>query len=169
MNWRSIFTVYRKELRDSLRDRRTLISTIVIPTIVMPGLMFGLVRLGAKIEASNRQEIPSVMIIGGADSPGVIAALKQSPKLKVVPTRDDYQQQISDKKLRAAVSIPPGFEAGLAQHSAEPLVIYYYQGEGKSRVGVDALETFSATCATSTWPPRSPRNRCRRHLPGRSS
>jgi sodium transport system permease protein len=142
MNASNILTIYLKELRDALRDRRTLISTIVIPTIVMPGLMFGLVRLGAKIEASNRQEIPTVMILGGADSPQVVAALQQSPKFKVVPARDDYQQLIVDKKLRAAVTIPPGFEAGLARHSAEPVVISYYQGEGKSRVGVDALEAF---------------------------
>ena len=39
MNWRNITTVYLKELKDSLRDRRTLISVIVVPTIVMP-LMF---------------------------------------------------------------------------------------------------------------------------------
>jgi hypothetical protein len=30
MNWHHIITVYLKELRDSLRDRRTLISMIVI-------------------------------------------------------------------------------------------------------------------------------------------
>src|ERR1700752_4206414 len=36
MNWRNILTVYGKELRDMLRDRRTVISMIVIPTLVMP-------------------------------------------------------------------------------------------------------------------------------------
>ena len=33
MNWQHIVTVYLKELKDSLRDRRTLISMIVIPTL----------------------------------------------------------------------------------------------------------------------------------------
>ena len=36
MNWNNILTVYVKELRDSLRDRRTLLSTIIIPTLVIP-------------------------------------------------------------------------------------------------------------------------------------
>ena len=34
MNWNNIVTVYLKELKDSLRDRRTLMSTIIIPTLV---------------------------------------------------------------------------------------------------------------------------------------
>jgi sodium transport system permease protein len=41
MNWHNIITVYFKELKDSLRDRRTLISMIVIPRCVMPLLIFG--------------------------------------------------------------------------------------------------------------------------------
>ena len=35
MSWNNIVTVYLKELKDSLRDRRTLLSTIIIPTLVM--------------------------------------------------------------------------------------------------------------------------------------
>lgn len=142
MNWRNVLTIYLKELRDALRDRRTLISTIIIPTVVMPGMMFGMIRLGAKIDAANRQETPTVMVVGGEDSPGVLAALRQSPKFKIVATTDDYKQRIVDKKLRAAVGIPAGFEAKLAQHDAEQVTIYHYQGEAKSRLGVDALEAF---------------------------
>ena len=42
MSWRNIGTVYRKELTDSLRDRRTVISMIVIPVVLMPLLTIGL-------------------------------------------------------------------------------------------------------------------------------
>ena len=41
MNWNAICTVYFKELKDSLRDKRTLITTIVIPTLLIPAMMFG--------------------------------------------------------------------------------------------------------------------------------
>ena len=34
--FRLTWVVFAKELRDALRDRRTLISVIVIPTLVMP-------------------------------------------------------------------------------------------------------------------------------------
>ena len=41
MNWGNIVTVYLKELRDSLRDRRTVFSVIIIPTLVIPLMTFG--------------------------------------------------------------------------------------------------------------------------------
>jgi sodium transport system permease protein len=142
MNFKNVATIYLKELRDAVRDRRTLMSTILIPTIVMPAMTFGMFKIGAKIEASNRQEIPAVMIIGGDDSPGVLKELRAATAFRIVPTRDDYKQQVVDKKIRAAVGIPAGFEASLARHGAERVTIYYYQGEGKSRYGVEALEKF---------------------------
>ena len=142
MNWNNIVTVYLKELKDSLRDRRTLISIIVIPTFVMPALFFGVGKIAAGVVSKAREEIPSVMILGGEDSPGVAAELTQSKKLKVVPMAPDWKQQISDKRVRAAVLIPPGFEAGLKAGEAGPVILYNYEGELKSGFAVNELEKF---------------------------
>ena len=45
MNLSNVVTVYLKELKDSLRDRRTLMSVIVIPTLVMPLMFFGIGKI----------------------------------------------------------------------------------------------------------------------------
>lgn len=117
MNWSNIVTVYLKELRDSLRDRRTLLSTIIIPTLVMPLMTFGFGKIATTVVSKARDEIPTIMVLGGADSPGVVAELKAAKKFKVLPLGADtlaqVKEKISDKKLRAAVQIPAGFEAGL--------------------------------------------------------
>src|SRR5438874_4431641 len=105
MKWKDIFTVYRKELKDALRDRRTLISTFVIPAFVMPALMFGFGTASHKAYQTVQAEIPSVMIIGGANAPELRQACESDGKLKIVPTMDDYAAQITAKKLRAAVEI----------------------------------------------------------------
>ncbi len=142
MNAHSIVTVYLKELKDSLRDRRTLMSMIIIPTFVMPALTFGVARIATGIFSKARGETPTVMVLGGDDSPGVVTALKQSKKLRVVATAADWKQQISDKKVRAAVQIPDHFEAGLKSGLADPVVIYNYDGELKSGFAVSELERF---------------------------
>ena len=142
MNWKNIFTVYLKELKDTLRDRRSLISIIVIPTFVMPALFFGVGKIAVGIVSKAKEEIPSVMILGGEDSPGVVRELKQAKKLRVVAAADDWKQQISDKKVRAAVRIPAGFEPGLQAGAAEPVIIYNYEGELKSGFAVAELERF---------------------------
>ncbi len=142
MSWNHIATVYAKELKDSLRDRRTLLSMIVIPTIVMPLLMFGAGKVASVVIARAREEIPLVMILGGAESPAVVAQLRESKKFRVVPPRTDWKAQIADKKIRAAVKLPVDFGRALKDGAAEPVVIYHYEGELKSSFAAGELDKF---------------------------
>ncbi len=142
MNWKNIFTVYRKELKDSLRDRRTLLSTILIPTLVMPVLMFGVGKIMSTVVTKAREEIPVVMVLDGARSPAVLAQLQAAKKLRVVPTTDDWKQKIADKKIRAAVGLPADFDTALKGGGTSQVTIYHYEGELKSSMGARELENF---------------------------
>ncbi len=142
MNWRSIRTIYTKELRDLLRDKRTVRSMIVIPLIVMPALTFGVGKIATMVVSKARAETPSVMVLGGADSPDVITQLKKEAKINLVPEAADWAQQISDKKLRVAVRLPEKFEAGLKAGAAPTVTIYHYEGELKSGFAVGEMEKF---------------------------
>lgn len=148
MHLANIFTIYRKELRDSLRDRRTLLSTIIIPSLVIPLMTFGVGAVMKRVINKASEEVPAIMIIGGADSPGVVAALSaaRNPEQKralfrIVPG-GDYKEQISNKTIRAAVEIPAGFEAALKSGETRTITIYYYEGEIKSGFGQRALAKF---------------------------
>lgn len=142
MSLRNVGIVYRKELIDSLRDRRTIISMIVVPLLVMPLLTIGMGILSVTLVGEAMKEIPKVMILGGEDSPGVVAELRQLKDVQVVPAKPDYADEISDKKIRAAVEIPEGFEAKLAAGETSTVKIYMYEGEMKSGFGADRLQRF---------------------------
>ena len=142
MNWKNILTVYLKELKDSLRDRRAIISIVVIPTLVMPALFFGVGKIAAGVVSKAKQETPAIAIIGGEDSPGIVSSLKESRKWRTVETAADWKQQISDKKIRAAVQLPPDFEKNLKAGDLNPVIIYHYEGELKSGLAVGELERY---------------------------
>ena len=142
MNWSHIVTIYLKELKDSLRDRRTLISMIVVPTLLMPLIMFGAGFVMSKVVRKAQAEATSLVIVGGADSPEVVAALKADPKFRVVEARGDYKQMVSEKQIRLAVEIPPGFEAALKSGETKAVTLYHYQGEMKSGMGVGEVDRF---------------------------
>ncbi len=142
MNWKNIVTIYLKELKDSLRDRRTLISTIVIPTLAMPVLFMLGTTIATKVIKSARDEANTIVILGGADSPAVVTALKADKTFRVIDAGSDYRQLISDKRIRLAVDIPAGFEAALKGSEPKTVTLYYYQGEMKSGMGVSAAERF---------------------------
>ncbi|AOS43878.1 ABC-2 family transporter protein [Lacunisphaera limnophila] len=142
MNWHTIVTIYLKELKDSLRDRRTLISMIVVPTLLMPVIMFGAGYVMSKVMRQAKAEATSLVVLGGADSPAVVAALKADPKFKLVEPYMDFKKMISEKHIRLAVEIPEGFEAALQNGEARTVTLYHYQGEMKSSMGVGEVERF---------------------------
>jgi sodium transport system permease protein len=142
MSLHNILTVYRKELRDSLRDRRTLISMIVIPMLMIPGIMIAVAGITMKMVNKAREEIPTVMVLGGDDSPVLRAALAKNPKLRLAPFAADWKRQISDKQLRAAVEIPAGFEAALDRGAPAEIEIYNYEGELRSDLAAGELRDF---------------------------
>ncbi len=65
MNLRHLGIVYRKELRDLLRDRRTIISMIVGPVIIMPLLTIGMGALAMQQINKTMAETAHAMILGG--------------------------------------------------------------------------------------------------------
>jgi sodium transport system permease protein len=142
MNWKAIRIVFGKELRDSLRDRRTIISMIVVPVLAIPLLMFGVGTLMFKTVTKARQEIPRVMIIGGENSPKVLSALRAAKSLQIIPATADFTNQIVEKRVRAVVKLPPDFDAAIALGEKAEVEIYEYQGEIKSSFAAGNLNAF---------------------------
>ena len=142
MNWRAIRIVYGKELRDSLRDRRTIISMIVVPVLAIPLLTFGVGTLMFKTMTKAREEIPRVMISGGENSPKVLSALRAARNLQIVPAREDFTNAIVEKRVRAVVKLPPEFDAAIARGEKAGVEIYEYAGEIKSGFAAENLDAF---------------------------
>jgi len=142
VNGRNIAVVYRKELTDSLRDRRTLISMIVVPIFLMPVLTIFVGVLSARVIGKAMLQVPSVMIVGAENSPRILSALRALPDVRIVPPSSDYAQQIVDKKIRAAVELPSDFDAMVARGETAPVRIDMYEGEINSGFGADKLQKF---------------------------
>jgi sodium transport system permease protein len=140
MNLHAIGVVYRKELTEWLRDRRTLISTVLVPLLMFPILITGMISVTSALMDKADKAIPKVMIIDGDDSPEVLAALHDIKDLEFVPYETNWKDQISDKKIRAAVQIPKGFQSSLQSGNSQTVDIYYYEGEIKSELGAKHVE-----------------------------
>src|SRR5215467_7964846 len=140
MNISAIGVVYRKELTEWLRDRRTLISTVLVPLLAFPILMVGITALATVMIGAAEKEVPKIMILGGEDSPQLLDRLTKLDKLTIVPHAADWKEQISNKDIRAAVEIPKGFQSALMEGNAPTVNIYYYQGELKSSFGADHVQ-----------------------------
>jgi len=142
MSARNIGIVYRKELTEALRDRRTLITTFLVPLLLIPVLGAGFTSVMSAVIGNAKKEKPRIMIIGGDDSPGVVEALRKNPKINVVPTSENWKDLVVEKKIRAAVEIPPSFQADLSKGQAKTVKINVYGGELKSEFAAANIESL---------------------------
>jgi sodium transport system permease protein len=142
MSLRNVGIVYRKELTEALRDRRTLISTIIVPLLLFPVLSVGFGSLAVALVGKAREETPKVMLRGGADSPAFVEGLKKLDKIEIVPDAPNWKDQIINKEVRAVVEIPTGFQADVAQQKSDTVRIYNYEGELKSEFATDKIEKY---------------------------
>jgi len=146
MSLRNIGIVYRKELREALRDRRTVIASVVIPLFLFPLLSVGLFTFIGSIVNKTGEASPKVMVIGGDDSPGVLAALRATPKVEIVAASPNWKDLVVEKEIPIAVEIPAEFDKRIADQKKLEVFIYKYTGELKSETAAgklnDSLRTY---------------------------
>lgn len=140
MSLKNVGIVYRKELREALRDRRTLVSSLVVPLLLFPILTAGLGAAISALVGKAKEEIPKVMILGGDDSPRLLEELHKSAAIHIVPTAANWKEQVVNKDIRAAIEIPPGFQSDVAQQKNVTLQIHNYNGDMKSSIATGRVQ-----------------------------
>jgi len=138
---RNAFVVYRKEALDMFRDRRTLMGIFLFPLLVFPLMSAGLGEVLEKSVQRTKQEATTVMLLGAEHAPQTAARLREAEGISLVPAAADYVRQINEKKLRAAVEFPAGFEEKLRAGADAPKVkVYFYRTELRSETAADRIE-----------------------------
>ena len=66
MTWRNTKILFLREVRDQLRDRRTLFMVAVLPVLLYPALGLGMVQMTVLF----REQPQTVVVLGEADLPG---------------------------------------------------------------------------------------------------
>lgn len=105
-----MWTVYFKELRESLRDRRSLLNVFVIGPFLGPVLFILLINVVASRELEKADRPLPVTVIGAEYAPNFVAALRQSG-IRVDPPVADPEQAVRDQRIELALRIPERFGA----------------------------------------------------------
>lgn len=106
------WTVYKKEIVDALRDRRTLMTVLLSSVLMGPLVLVMLSGLVAQFE--TRAEKRVVVVQGMEHAPGLRNFFeRQTFTVEAAPA--DYEQQLKASKLaEPVVVIPPGYAASAA-------------------------------------------------------
>ncbi len=141
---RNVWIVYSKELLDTVRDRRTIMSMIVVPIVIFPLLTIGFGSLVSEMTQKTQQEKQRVALISREDAPALYAVLDSSSELELatdwnLPV-DSIAPAILNKTIQAAVVVDSNFEGKVAGFDSSGITVYYDAAETKSEIAKEKLK-----------------------------
>ena len=122
-----ITLIFRKELKDMLRDRRTLFFMIVMPFLVI-FLIFNLsMRLGRDMEKRAQEKELRVAVFSAQPLPAFLSLLQTKEKVKIDTRvlKAEIEQAVNDGRLDFAISFPEDFSENLDHEGTSEVPVYY--------------------------------------------
>ena len=117
---RTVLTIFRKEITDALRDRRTLLTVLISSVLMGPLVLLAISALVASLESSaERREV----VVAGIERAPTLINFFERQTYTVKPAPADYEARLRSAKLTdAVVVVPKDFEAALVRGAAAPVV-----------------------------------------------
>ncbi len=134
---RATWTVYLKELRDALRDRRTLMTVLLSSVAIGPLALLMVSHLVAGIE--KRAEA-RVVVVQGMEYAPLLRNFFERQTYTVQAAPADYELQLQDSKLGEPVLvIGPDFQAEFARGDAPVVELVSSAANRRSETGAGAV------------------------------
>jgi sodium transport system permease protein len=116
---KKIGLIFRKEIMNAVRDRRVLISTVIIPLLVLPLVtMLPMMLIGKK--EHEAQERPSSIVVAGLKYPELEKALRATDRFTFVAA-DSIIRQIRQGRVDAGIEVT---DLPQDQHAAKVKVLF---------------------------------------------
>ncbi len=116
MNLQSTVFIYLKELKDILRDRRTLLSMILFPILIIPVFYLGIGAFMKGRMESLKSRSSVVAWIEREEAADLWARVNAVPGIDLLTGLEDTTialEMLRDKGINAVVVVPEGFSEGL--------------------------------------------------------
>ncbi len=140
MRWPVVWHLARKEILSTWRDRRALISNILIPLILMPVMMLGLPYLLGGIFEGQAVSMTPVAVNGSEHLPDGLRTLLDASLVELTEV-DDVEAAVRDTDAQAGLVVPEGFGDLIDAGEVPRLSLYTMVGNMQSDLALSKLQT----------------------------
>ncbi len=132
----NILTIYLKEMREVLRDRKTLIFMVALPTLVVPLLMNVMIGFIVRAEKKAQTEILTFAIFGAEHLPDLANAFSEEKGFEKVniSTQEAIASAIEENKIKFGLVIPQTTREQLERNEQIAVRFYYNNASATSKV-----------------------------------
>lgn len=133
------FLVFKKELTDIFRDRKTLLIGILIPLIIFP-VMFGFIGKSMKKTTQGVEENFKIAIVDEGNSQlGQFVKAQKGVKPQDVSS---MEEAIREGKIYAGIEIPKGFDEKISKELLADIKIVYDNSSQQSQMAFSTINSY---------------------------
>lgn len=134
-----VLTILAKELKDTIRDRRTLVVMVLLPIILMPLILVGTIMLQEWASRSALDHVTRLNVTGGENAPDLVVFLEGEPQLDLVSVPAP-EEAIRNGDIDASLDIPPDFQQSISAEKSAELTLLINSTRSGSSSSVAAME-----------------------------
>lgn len=126
-----VWIIIRKEILNSLRDTRTLITVFALPLILFPVIFTSMGYFTMKEKTKEETKVYNIGIINPVQDTSLLSYLKKGGNLNIFEGKD--VKQMFNKKAKAVIEIKKAEES-------EKVIIYYDGADKESNNAIERVE-----------------------------
>ncbi len=138
---RPALVVFLKECRESLRDRRVLMNTLLLGPLIGPLLFLVLMRLVVGRELEKAERPLPVVVINAERAPELVAALRQMGLEQRAPV-PDVELAVREQRIDLALRIGAGYGADWRAGRPAEVELIYDSSRRESGSDVERLRSM---------------------------
>lgn len=136
MNFKHVWIVFKKEVKDIARDKKTILTNLLVPIILMPLMFFVMGGSFSKMEKDINENI-TVALSQDSDTQEIRDLVQNeifvnNPNIKLNGAVADPIQAIRNDEVRFVIDVDKNYTESLSQELPYTITIIYDQSDTKS-------------------------------------
>ena len=127
-----ILTIMWKEIRDNLRDKRSLFFALIYGPILMPALMIGPIVMNAGKHTQSYDSGREIHVYGSERAPNLIQHLR-SKNIDAKDAGDDFKEKIIDGEMTLVLEISENYGEKILEGKPAKVTIHYDKEDQESQ------------------------------------
>ena len=138
MNLAKAWQVAAKEILSTLRDRRALVSSLLIPLLILPATMLGLPLVLGGLFEREQATVTEVAVEGLAFLPDDLRTAFEDENVTLIETTTP-EQDVREGTVQLALSVPENLAESLENQEKVSLTLYSKRGNLRSELNAGKL------------------------------
>lgn len=137
-----IFIIFKKELKDTLRDRRTIFMMVLLPLLLVPLLIIGMTMVISAQADKAEAKVISIGIAGAEYAPKLLDLIMNNDKIEIdnsIPV-DSLAEYVKKEEIDGALIIASDFQRKIKDDNQTVIQLLYK--------GTDAFESVYQRLST---------------------